>query len=240
MNSLHYACINGDIDYIKNNISKTNINEKNEFDNTPFIFACCYARKEIVEFFLKADGFNSLNEKNDHSYTPFIIVCRDGHKEIVELLLRANGFNSLNEKHNDGDTPILKACWNGHIEIVKLLLKQPDIIIPENMMYFENKNKIELLIELYKKDPQTTRARLILDDNLDIYRHIVFVCDGYFTIKETDSTNKDVRFMKILSRLPLELQSLLIHRLSGSIKQNITGKIFSDNLGNYIRKYMNG
>jgi hypothetical protein len=67
---------------------------------------------------------------------------------------------------------------------------------------------------------------------------IVFICDGYFAIIKTNITNKGIRFMKTASKLPLELQALLIHRLSGSSKQNITGKLFNDNLGVYIERYI--
>jgi ankyrin repeat protein len=215
------------------------LNEKDDDGNTPFLLACYNDHKEIAEIILKTDGFNSLNEKDNDGNTPFLLACSNGHKEIVEMLLKVDGFNSLNEKDNDGNTPLLSAGWFGYKEIVKMLLKQPKIIIPEQLKYYddcEKKKEIQSLIELYKKDPQMVRTKLILGDNLDVYRHIVFTYDGYFSIKEIE--NSSTRFMKIAVRLPLDLQMVLIQRLSLSTKQNITGKIFDDNIEDYITKYL--
>jgi ankyrin repeat protein len=227
------------------------LNEKNNDGNTPFLVACWNGHIEIAEMILKTDGFNSnsfassnppssyLNEKNNNGHTPFLLACSHGHKKIAEMLLKTDGFNSLNEKNNSGDTPFLLASRFGCKEIVKILLKQPKIIIPENIRHYEfnaTTKEMHSLIESYKKDPQMVRTKLILGNNLDVYRHIVFTCDGYFTIKKIENTN--TRFMKIAIKLPLDLQMVLIYRLSESRKQNITGKIFDDNIKDYINKYI--
>jgi len=47
-----------------------------------------------------------------------------------------------------------------------------------------------------------------------------------------------IRFMKILKNLPLELQMMIIHRLSDSPMNNISGKMFNNNLKSYIKKYI--
>jgi ankyrin repeat protein len=274
MYTLHDACESNNIEYIKNNVTKENVNEKNNNGLTAFFLACEYGHKEIAEIILKTDGFNSLNEKDNFSQTPFLLACRfgykeiaelilktdgfnglnekdkygrtpfslaccNGYKEIAEIILKTNGFNSLNEKSNDGSTAFSSTYWYGRKEIIKILLKQSNIIIPEKIKHNEfnaNTKDIQSLIELYKKDPLMVRTKLILENNLDVYRHIIFICDGYFTIKNTENPN--TRFMKIAVRLPLDLQMVLIHRLSLSTKQNITGKIFGDNIEDYITKYL--
>lgn len=38
--------------------------------------------------------------------------------------------------------------------------------------------------------------------------------------------------------IPLDLQMVLIHRMSGSSMNNIAGKLFNDNLKEFITKYM--
>jgi hypothetical protein len=41
--------------------------------------------------------------------------------------------------------------------------------------------------------------------------------------------------MKIASKLPLELQMTLIHRLSNSPRTIITSKQFDENIGEYVK-----
>ena len=138
----------------------------------------------------------------------------------------------MNEKNNDGNTPFLLACCNGHKEIVELLLTCRDIIVPDDIKT-ENE-KIKELIERYKKNPETVRLNLILKGNINLYRHIVFMCDGYYKLNENTENNRATRFMKIASVLPLELQMTLIHRLSGSSRTIITSKQFDENIAKYI------
>ena len=95
--------------------------------------------------------------------------------------------------------------------------------------------KIKELIKRYKKDPQTVRSKLILKDNINVYRHIVFLCDGYYELDENTENNNGLRFLKIASRLPLELQMTLTHRLCGSSKAIITGKQFDENIKRYVQ-----
>lgn len=214
----------------------TSLNEKDNSGATPFHWACHDGRKEIVEILLKADGFASLNEKDNNGLTPFHHACFKNRKEIMELLLKADGFNCLNEKDKKDWTAFYYACLNGKREIVKLLLKQKDIIIPDKLVYPSNdNNNIKQLVESYNKNPSLIRTLLILDENIDTYRHIVFLSDNYYRIKQDE--NNSTRFFKITSRLPLELQMILIHRLCGSTQQVITSKTFVDDIVSYVKKY---
>jgi len=175
-----------------------------------------------------------LNEKDNDGNTPFMWACYNGRKEIAGLLIKTNGFSSLNEKDNSGNTPFLWACCcNGHKEIVELLLMCYDIIVPD---VIETKNdKIKELIERYKKNPETVRSNLILKGNIDLYRHIVFLCDEYYKLNEKTENENGLRFLKMALRLPLELQMTLIYRLSGSSRTVITSKQFNENIIEYVK-----
>lgn len=90
------------------------------------------------------------------------------------------GFNSLNEHNVDNKTALQYTCENNNIKLVRLLLKQKNIIVPKYVKY-KNK-KIKSLLNSYKKDPSMTCLNLMLEDTIDIYRHIIFLQDGYFNI----------------------------------------------------------
>jgi hypothetical protein len=244
LNEKHYfgttpfymACFNGHKEVcellIKTN-GFTSLNEKNINGITPFNMVCCNGRKEICELLIKTDGFNSLNETDNDGDTPFHWACFNGHREICELLIKTDGFNSLNKRDNDRNTPFYLACYNDHKEVCELLFKCHNIIVPHNIE--TNNAQIKELIERYKKDPEAVRLNLILKGNIDLYRHIIFLCDGYFKLKENIENQQGLRFMKIASKLPIELQMTLIHRLSGSVKAIITAKQFDENIIEYIK-----
>jgi len=323
MHKLLQACKDGDIQYVKNNISPENVNTADEYKMTLFAFACDSGHTEIVELilqtagftglndydcgydrnapfimaalggyidivklFLKTPGFDLLNMVNYDGNTAFMEACRMGHIEIaklllntpgfsvlniktfrrgrtaliwaceygrqkiVKMLLEAEGFNSLNEKNHREESALDLACEYGYIEIVELLMIQPNIIVPTDVKEdsrwvdktdkdIKDKEKVKILIGSYNKNPQKTVRELIVKKNLDIYRLIVFYCDGYFVINETTDINtKNKRFFEIIKKLPLELQALLIHRLSGSTKNVITGIMFDENIINFIEKYL--
>jgi len=239
MSKIIEACKNGNINTVKNYLSDKNFNSLNKKDNdgrTPFHFACFNGHKEIVELLMKTNGFNSLNEKNNYGQRPFYLACYYGHKDIVDLLIKTEGFNSLNEKSNYGSTPFHRVCSNGYTKIVETLLKCHNIIVPDIIKTKDT--KIKELVERYKKDPETCRSNLILKSNIDLYRNIVFLCDEYYKLNEETDNKNGLRFMKIASKLPLELQMTLIHRLSNSPRTIITSKQFDENIMEYVKGYL--
>ncbi|AYV76529.1 MAG: hypothetical protein Terrestrivirus8_22 [Terrestrivirus sp.] len=228
------ACYYGEEEIVEILI-KTNgfnsLNEQNNSGETPFLAVCMtpQGNEKIAELLIRTDGFDSLNEEDCYGQSPFWWACLHGHIKIIELLIKAKGFNGMNGENNK---PFYTACCNDHIEIVELLLMCYDIIIPDDIII--NSDEMEDLIERYKKDPETVRLNLILGDNIDLYRDIVFMCDGYFELDESSENTNGVKFMKIARQLPLELQMVLIHRMSGSLMNNITGKQFNENIAKYI------
>lgn len=119
-----------------------------------------------------------------------LIACYKGHYEVVKLLLEIGGIYILNEKNRYNISPLFAAYMDDHIETVKILLIQKNIIIkPVDSYHYahnisEIRQKLKLLIKLYVDDKDRTVTMIKLEQNIDIFRHIIFLCDGYFTIKK--------------------------------------------------------
>jgi hypothetical protein len=242
----HHACRTGKVNIVKSYLDDPNfngLNEKDNDNNTPFFCACVMGRKEIVKMIINRKDFNSLNDKNRNGATSLFGVCLAGRGEIVKMIIEHKNFNTLNDKNDDGCLPFYCAYYQGHRYIVEELLKQPNIIVfdelplmvrPINYLYRAELNELVLS---YKKDPIGIRTKLILIKNIDTYLHIIFLSDGYYGLKQDISVNpNNLRFFKIASCLPIELQMVIIHRLSKSSKFNIPGYFIEEHLKTYIEK----
>src|SRR3989344_64643 len=93
------------------------INNKNEYGNTPLYRASRNGHDKCVELLLK---YGATNEKNNIGDTPLHLVSRYGHDKCVELLLK---YGATHEKTNKGDRPLHLASWKRHDKCVELLLK---------------------------------------------------------------------------------------------------------------------
>jgi cytohesin len=67
----------------------TDVNAKDEDENTPLHRAAYYGHKEIVVLLI-AKGAD-VNAKNDSGMTPWLYAAHNGHKEIAALLRKLGG-----------------------------------------------------------------------------------------------------------------------------------------------------
>jgi len=126
--TINAAAWSGDTEAVKEFLAAgVNVNEKDEYGNTPLHRAAYYGHKEIVELLI-AKGAD-VNAKTKGGRTPLREAAAYGHKEIAELLI-ANGAD-VNAKDVGGETPLDAASGlfagqqihHGHTEIADLLRK---------------------------------------------------------------------------------------------------------------------
>jgi ankyrin repeat protein len=124
MDKLYQACVSGDVEFMKDFISKNGKCINNTFKDgmTPIHLVCKYGYFEIVKMIVKVKSFDSLNQQDKKGFTPFGYACREGYTEIVKFLTTVEGFDSVNVPDRGGYTPFLNACEKGHLEIVKFLM----------------------------------------------------------------------------------------------------------------------
>ena len=94
------------------------------------------------------------------------------------------------------------------------------------------RNNLEVVsaLEKFLANPTQTRHELrvklgVLDELAEVFALIVFLCDKLVQFKPAlASDSAAVRFFVIASKLPMELQMIVCHRVIGSTKQNILHK----------------
>jgi len=129
------------------------IEERDNFGFTGFIWACRYGRKDIVAILLETDC--KINTQNNIGNTGLIWACSNGHKDIVAMLLKIGC--DINKQNICESTAFLCACGNGHKEIIiKLVEHGCEINIPQK---YKEKYKEEI-----NKGLQLKRLRMRLFD----------------------------------------------------------------------------
>ena len=123
------------------------LNSKDQFGMTAFMWACFDGHTDVVQLLL--DNSNQgleLNARDRLGQTAFMWACLRGHKYVVEILLNHNDrldfvkhtdlYIDLNARNTEGETAYALACFNKRKEVVQLLLehsktKYIDTNIPE-------------------------------------------------------------------------------------------------------------
>lgn len=128
MLELYNAAQNGELDLVKLLISEgANVNEANEFGDTPLGTACYFGHSEIARLLIvnKAD----IHAADDGGITVLHNACSNGDIEIIRLLL-AKGAEINAVSNVNGTTPLHCAClgsppyFERNIEAVRLLIEE--------------------------------------------------------------------------------------------------------------------
>lgn len=110
--------------------SGTNVDIRNEYEDTPLMFAAGTGRLEAVKFLL--DRGADVNARNDWEHTSLLLAANNGHAKVVRLLLASGADITAQDK--DGDTALDSAIRENHGSIVKLLMSPAAAIqIQRNM-----------------------------------------------------------------------------------------------------------
>ena len=104
--------------------SGTDIDIRNDYEDTPLIFAASSGRLEAVKFLL--DSGADVNARNDWDHTPLLLAANNGHTEIVSILLASGADVTAQDK--DCDTALASAIRENHGAIVKLLMNPAQAI----------------------------------------------------------------------------------------------------------------
>ena len=95
-----------------------NVNQANEYGNTPLSFAAHQCHEAVVRALLAAGA--NVNQANKRGNTPLFVAAEHGHEPVVIALLAAGA--NVNQANEDGDTPLIYAAEKGHEPVVRALL----------------------------------------------------------------------------------------------------------------------
>lgn len=125
-NAMHYAAEEGKTEVVRLlSTNKSIIDSRGGMDDeTPFMLAAKYNRKESCEILLKADA--NVQLKNKKGKTQLMLCAEWGRLEICEALLKAGADSAAID--SEGLNALHQAAGKGKIEIVKLFLDKKELI----------------------------------------------------------------------------------------------------------------
>lgn len=225
-------CESGDFSPLKSKINYFHINGEETL-----LKYCC--RKGLVKSVKELLTYKDidLNVKKKTGQSPLIASIHNQKHEVLKLLVAQPKLNIHNDKCVNL-TPLDYAILNDDIISVKLLLLRDCT----NYKMTVTREEIREILDMYDEDPMMTKYIIAKELDVwpmniksDIYTFIVLTSDNYFHIR--NKSNKMVRFMKITTRLPLELQMMICQRVVGSAKTIIRSVEIKYGLRSIMRNY---
>ena len=234
-----------------------NVNYQDKEGWTALHTACSLGHEAIVSLLLAHPDIN-VNSRNRYGRTPFAWAIFNGKTGCVRLLLRDLRVR-VNEADLDGHTPLKNAALFGHVEIIRWWIvsgREMDFGIPGNpksdaagIAKKEGRVEVLSLLRKFKMDPRGTmlrvRIRLRVLDELaaEIFALVVLLCDDFVRVtlpREGDLGAGAARFLRIVGRLPMELQMVVCRRVVGSSKGLILAKDAERAFRTLARKFHHG
>jgi hypothetical protein len=185
------------------------VNQEDFWGNTPLHHACIFGDIKRMQKLLANDQVDTVH-KDDDNCTPFWMLAHSGDcLPIKWFVASGRDIGDLTEKGAEDEflgylvTPLELALALHHHDAARLI---------QHLMHDEHQTRHEIRLEFGLK-PQTVAH---------LFAIVIFVCDDLLRLKATQSTvHKDIstgRFFSMVTRLPMELQMMICHRVSGSPK----------------------
>ena len=212
--ALHIASLRGCHGAVKLLLSHPgiNVNMKDKYGSTPLSFGCLRAHVSVVEVLLK-DPRVDIRLGDYMGHTPLWQASCRGHCKVIEWLVASGRDLGENKKGKFG--------WNEKGYTALEIARK------------ENETEAVTLLERFIDNPTQTRHEFRVKHGVldalaaEVFALTVFLCDDLLRLKPalTDTTTASAtQFFTIASKLPMELQMMLCHRVVGSRKQNILHK----------------
>jgi len=217
----YIACWNGHEEVVSLLLADPRV-DPNEAENTgaaPFCIACQNGHKEVVSLLLADLRIDPNMPINDQS-TPLWYASQNGHLVVVQHML-ATG--------KEIDTKLRSAFNNKTAAEQSREMGTTDM---DDMDDDETEEDLERrktngplcadLIDEYERDPVAVRHRLRRQPGLreyfigHLFALVVFHSDSFVVINESLAHLDTMRFFRIASQLPLDLQMVLCNRIFGS------------------------
>ena len=216
------------------------VNWRNPFQWTALHTICAFGHRKIVKALLAHPAIN-VNVLTLNRSTPFSFACEFGQLPVVQIMMKDLRVE-IAWADDEGCTPLWFASRNGHLDVVEWLIasgrdlgdlaaegkggEDRGYSAAEIARVSEHERVAELL-ERFMTNPAQTRHEVQVELGLSeamiagLFALVIFFCDGLLQLDQEWQDSTAARFFSIASKLPMELQMVLCHRVFGSMKQNI-------------------
>jgi len=246
---LHWACKLGYVDIVTVLLGHPDIdvNKQTDGDTTALFFASIYGHDAVVALLLSRSDID-VNKDDQDNCTAFDVTCYHDKMSCLQLLLQDPRL-IIDTKHRDDESLLHYLVYNHKIDIIKWIIALSGghnlgfrestfdaITVSERDLDNHMHEGIKLL-QAYRDNPDKVQFDVRIELGLkslviaDLYTLIIFICDDLLTIKRYSNQNtlvqqqmnsdNIVRFFNITTRLPIELQMLMCHRVFDSTGSNI-------------------
>ncbi|XP_046570765.1 ankyrin repeat domain-containing protein 50-like, partial [Haliotis rubra] len=123
INTLHSACLGGDVEVVKYVLSQNmlDINSRVQCGRTAVMLAAEHGHKDVVELLVDKEASVSLVDETGDNVLH--CACRGGDVEVVKYILSKNRVD-IDRRGSKKMTPIMVARHCGHKEVVELLVSK--------------------------------------------------------------------------------------------------------------------
>ena len=201
-----------------------NINHIDKEGNTCIFYTSCEDSKvEMTEFILKNEKFID-NIKNKNLDTPLHIACRDNSPQNVKALIKSGKFD-VNALNKDGESPLYISCKKNNWKCVDALFDSDDLIIDS---FGKNETVIIVMFsvggitqplsigffDIFKQNYKPQIRTQLEKKPKKLFEILKVKYDIDDQKSETEMVNQ-IRFLKIVQRLPLETRERISYNVYG-------------------------
>ena len=204
-----------------------NPNDEDDFDVNPFMLACIYGKKNIVELFLNHPGGKCIewNAKTWDCATAFYFACENGHSDVVKLLLDHSESKNidLNTRFIGENNALDIAVLSKKINVIKVIFEHP--VARKRIGWNFVNSKGETAFHLACQSGEEAIVQMFIDHsqmlNIDLNaRYMGHGNTGWMDACKYDKPN----IVKLLIQYPELIDFSFYHnmRLSGPIRKVLT------------------
>lgn len=151
----------GSLEDYKDRISQgADVNEEDEWSNTPLIYAALRGDYKLVQFLIDAGA--KIHARNQLGQTPLLATCSGNFasekncRETARILIAAG--SNINDQDANGATPLMLALqfWTANSQMLDVLLKaNPNVALLDtkgrNALFFSAVHDVEISRQLIEK-----------------------------------------------------------------------------------------
>jgi len=251
---LHWACERNNLDTVKLLLlnPSINIDAYNTSGETPLFITTCWNHIEITKLLIR-NGAN-INKKNNIGTNILVKGCSfETMKFILDIASPKVAFDLMTSANENNQSLLSHILYTFRgrdygIRVLKYFLIKLTSVTKELGLEINIGDGKHEILEQYKANPEIIWSWQAETDPIsDVFTQVVMLCDEYYCFKTCKVLNpaggvreekeeekedpevmeRERRWFKIVSQLPMELQMLACHRLFYSMKQNVNSKLIT-------------